>query len=216
MSTPVETRDVATSATRRRYDSLARTYDLRQRLVERLIFRGWRRALWSRVGSGSVLEVGVGTGASFDSYPPGTQIVAVDLSEQMLGRARSRAEREEVSVDLRVMDVQRLDFPDASFDWVVGTFVFCSVPDPVLGLSEVRRVLKPGGIVLLLEHVRGPGPLGPLMDLMNPMMLRISGANMNRRTLSNVEAAGLEVLREERRVAGIFRFIEAGKGGDGN
>jgi len=90
------------------------------------------------------------------------------------------------------MDVQSLDFPDRHFDAAVATFVFCSVPDPIQGLKELARVVKPQGQILLLEHVRLDRPLlGRLMDFINPLVVRMVGANINRRTVDNARMAGL-------------------------
>lgn len=171
----------------------------------------WRQRLWSLVKGPKVLEVGVGTGKNLPYYPPGIEIIAIDLTPGMLARARKRAQKIGLDLDLRLGDVQDLEFPDESFDAVVATFVFCSVPDPVLGLKEVRRVLKPGGQVLLLEHVRSERPvLGRLMDLLNPLVVRLMGPNINRRTVDNVQRAGLKVERVESLGMGdIFKLIIA-------
>ena len=199
-----------TETTRRRYNRVAKTYDLEQRLLDLVAFRRLRHKLWSGLGPGKVLEVGVGTGASFREYPRDRKVIAIDLSEEMLRRATRRAQREGVDVDLRVMDAQHLDFPDASFDSVVSCCVFCSVPDPLLGLSEVRRVLRPGGQALFLEHVRSENAVfGRLMDLVNPMTVRMSGANINRRTVENIRLAGFEVVREAKHMFGLVRLVEA-------
>jgi ubiquinone/menaquinone biosynthesis C-methylase UbiE len=184
----------ATAQTEARYDRIAPIYDLMEAFVEHLAFRHWRKKLWSLVDGEKVLEVGVGTGKNMPYYPNGAQITAIDLSDRMLQQARKRAERLELDVDLRQMDVQALDFPDGAFDAVVASFVFCSVPDPVLGLRELARVTKPGGQILLLEHVRARNAvLGKIMDILNPLVVRIGGANINRRTVKNVERAGLEI-----------------------
>jgi len=107
------------------------------------------------------------------------------------------------------MDAQALAFKDGRFDTVIATFVFCSVPDPVAGLRELRRVLRPDGQLLLLEHVRAEQPLvGALMDLLNPVATRMMGANINRRTVDNVRAAGFELTGVAKH-AGIIRLIEA-------
>ncbi|MBI4492623.1 MAG: class I SAM-dependent methyltransferase [Chloroflexi bacterium] len=199
----------ATAATRARYDRLARFYDLMERGAERR-FGPWRAALWRRVRGPRVLEVGVGTGKNMAYYLRGMAIVAVDLSPRMLERARTRAAREGVAVDLREADVQALPFPDASFDTVVATFVFCSVPDPVLGLRELRRVLVPGGQLLLLEHVLSRRLLlRRLMHLANPLVVRISGANINRETVDNVRRAGFVDLSVEDLWLDIVKLIQA-------
>ncbi|MGB8648413.1 MAG: class I SAM-dependent methyltransferase [Anaerolineae bacterium] len=121
-------------------------------------------------------------------------VTAIDLSDEMLAQANTRAAELGVAVDLREGDVQALSFPDNSFDTAVATFVFCSVPDPIQGLRELNRVVKPGGRILLLDHVRIDGPvIGGLMDLLNPLVVRLWGANINRRTVENVKRAGLEI-----------------------
>ncbi len=112
----------------------------------------------------------------------------------MLDIARRRAHGLDLAADLRLGDAQALEFPDASFDTAVATFVFCSVPNPVLGLRELRRVVQPGGQVLLLEHARSASRLlGALMDILNPVVVRLIGANINRRTVENARGAGLQI-----------------------
>lgn len=176
--------------------------------------RRWRRLLWEEVGGESILEVGVGTGKNMPYYPEGPKITAIDLSAKMLQRARRRAKREGVRVELRQMDAQALDFPDESFDTVVATFVFCSVPNPVQGLQELGRVAKPSGKILLLEHIRPERPwLGWFFDRLNPLVHRLFGFNINRRTLENIERAGLKLERaQDLDRLGIFKLVLARPG----
>ena len=188
------TQERATQLTRARYDRIAGFYDRLERPLERRSFQQWRTMLWERVQGPRVLEIGVGTGKNMPCYHKGWQITALDLSPRMLEQAKRRAEREHVEVDLQLGDAQALPFADASFDTVIATFVFCSVPDPVQGLREAARVLAPFGQLLLLEHVlSGNVILRPLMHLANPLLVRMSGANMNRETVKHVERAGFVV-----------------------
>ncbi|HBY95190.1 MAG TPA: SAM-dependent methyltransferase [Chloroflexi bacterium] len=200
----------ATARTRARYQRIALLYDRMERLAERR-YRSWRAHLWSLVRGPRVLEVGVGTGKNMPFYPPGVEVTAVDLTPGMLERARRRAADLNLDVDLCLGDAQALDFPDATFDDVVATFVFCSVPDPVLGLKELGRVVKPGGRVLLLEHVWAANPIvGALMDVLNPLIVRVTGANINRRTVENVARSGLYLEQvADLGMGGIFRLIVA-------
>ncbi len=157
-----------------------------------------------------VLEIGVGTWKNFPYYQKTWQITAIDLSPRILAQAKRRAEREHIAVDLKLGDAQALPFADASFDTVVATFVFCSVPDPVQGLREAVRVLAPGGQLLLLEHVLSKKAiLRPLMRLANPLMVRMSGANINRETVQNVERAGFTIQDVHDLWGDIFKAIEA-------
>ena len=200
-----------TRATRARYNRLAPFYDRMEAMNERSAFGKWRQDLWRRVRGPRILEVGVGTGKNMPYYPKDAQVTAIDLSPAMLQRAQAKADQAGYVVNLRLMDAQNLDFPDASFDTVVSTCVFCSVPDAVRGLREVRRVTRPGGQILLLEHMRSPNRgVGFLMDLVNPVVVRIMGANINRQTVENVIAAGLTIVRvDDLALGGIVKMIEA-------
>ncbi len=201
---------LATRRTRARYQRISPLYDLMELLPERR-YLSWRSELWQRVRGPRVLELGVGTGKNMPFYPSGVDLTAIDLTPGMLERARKRARRLGLDITLQLGDAQELPFPDASFDSVVATFVFCSVPDPVLGLREARRVLKPDGRLCLLEHMRSPNPaLARVMDWLNPLVVRTMGANINRRTVDNVRAAGF-ALEEVTDIGagGIFKRIIA-------
>ncbi|MFB0537565.1 MAG: class I SAM-dependent methyltransferase [Anaerolineae bacterium] len=203
--------DKATIQTKSRYNRIAPVYDLMEAIVERLAFRRWREKLWSQVEGNRLLEVGVGTGKNILYHPKGVQVTAVDLSDKMLERAQRRAQELDSEVDLRLMDAQKLAFPDTAFDAAVATFVFCSVPDPILGLRELGRVVRPGGQIFLLEHVRVNRPvIGRLMDMFDPFVARLMGPHINRRTVENVKKAGLEIERaEELAPGGLVKLIVA-------
>lgn len=206
------TENKAAEAAKRRYNRIAPVYDFMESLVERSRYSKWREMLWSKVDGTHILEVGVGTGKNLPYYPEDIEITAIDFSERMLSRARDKARKQKNKINLRQMDVQNLEFEDNTFDTVLASFVFCSVPDPVRGLVEVERVCKLGGKVLLLEHVLSANRiLGWLMNLSNPVVVRVIGANINRRTVDNVSKSGLVVERVTNLGAGIFKLIEARK-----
>ena len=204
--------DKATEIAKRRYNRIAPIYDFMESLVERSRFSKWRELLWSQVEGSHILEVGVGTGKNFPHYPANVEITAVDVSEKMLKRAKNKAYRQKIKVNLQQMDVQYLEFEDNTFDTVAASFVFCSVPDPVRGLMEVGRVCKLGGKVVLLEHIISANRiLGWLMNIANPLVVQINGTNINRRTVENVTKANLLVEQVTDLGAGIFKLIEARK-----
>jgi ubiquinone/menaquinone biosynthesis C-methylase UbiE len=196
--------------TRKRYNRIAFFYDLMEAPLEYLRFATWRAMIRERINGGKALEVGVGTGKNLDYYPGGVEITAVDLSPRMLDRARRRVGMLGLNVRLMEMNAQSLAFPDQCFDTVFATFVFCSVPDPVEGLKELRRVCKPDGRLVVLEHVRPANKLvGILFDVLNPFVVRMMGANINRRTIDNIKAAGWQIRTEKKLSSDIVWLIEA-------
>lgn len=200
-----------TETIKKRYDRIAPIFDAMEGMMEKLLFRVWRQRLWNKVETGKILEVGVGTGKNFPYYPAGAEMTAIDFSAAMLDRAKHKTAPQAQPI-LRLMDVQQLDFPDNSFDTVVGTFVFCSVPQPLQGLREVRRVLKPGGRLLLLEHVQSSHRVqAALMHFINPLVVYLVGANINRNTVDNVRLSGFAEVTVDPVSSDIIKLIEARK-----
>ncbi len=200
------------AAIRKRYDRVAPYFEGMEAIMEGLFFKNRRKQLWAKVEGHHILEVGVGTGKNFDYYPKDTRITAIDFSEQMLKQARNKRDRKQIDVELEVMDIQSLYFADNSFDTVICSFVFCSVPSAAKGLKELYRVCKPGGQVLLLEHVLSSKPvLAAVMNLLNPVVVALAGANINRNTVKNVKACAFTSVHVDERSSDIIKLIEARK-----
>ncbi|ADH98163.1 class I SAM-dependent methyltransferase [Salisediminibacterium selenitireducens] len=200
-----------TERVRRRYNRNAAIYDL----IDRSISGKQRRELL-QYARGEILEVGVGTGANLPYYPKGVRVTGIDLSPGMLKKAKERMVTlaGDTDIHLEEMDVEELPFADKTFDTIVTSCVYCSVPDPVKGMKEMRRVLKDDGEILMLEHMRSENPvIGFGMDLVNPVVRRLWGANINRDTMGNLEAAGLDVRAEVRVMGTIMRRLTVRKAG---
>ncbi|MFT8889685.1 MAG: methyltransferase domain-containing protein [Ethanoligenens sp.] len=190
-----------------KYNRAAHFYDFFEGPMELLSLKKWRQELMAQL-EGRVLEVGVGTGKNIPYYPKCLSVTAIDFSEKMLSKAEKKIVNCHSQVQLNLMDVQHLDFPDDSFDTVLSTCVFCSVPDPVEGLKEIRRVCKPGGKIVMLEHVRSENALlGPIMDVFNPIVFNLYGANINRKTLDNIRKAGFASILAQNLFFDIVKLI---------
>ena len=197
-----------TATARRRWDRASAMYNWQVWPMELMGMRRFRRQALDQVTGPRVLEVGVGTGINLPDYPPGVEVDGIDLSPGMLARARRRTGIR-AQIRLHEMDVQQLAFEAGTFDNVVSTCVFCSVPDPIAGFKEIRRVLKPDGRAVFLEHVRPNGPrLGRIFDRLDPLVSR-AGPHINRRTVENVRAAGLTVATERNLWVDIVKLIVA-------
>lgn len=159
---------------------------------------------------GDVLEIAVGTGRNLPLYPPDVRITGIDLSASMIAIARARAIELGRDADLRVGDAQSLDLPDAAFDSVVCTLGLCSVPDPRAVAAEMRRVLRPGGRVLLLEHVRSPRPIiRTIQRALEPITVWLEGDHLLREPLEFLTAERFEIEEVERSRLGIVERAAA-------
>lgn len=200
--------DKNTEIIRRRYDRASLLYDLMEAPMEMMALKEWRIALMKEL-QGKVLEVGVGTGKNIAFYPDGLDITAIDFSEKMLAKAKTKAQQLSKKVKLLHMDAQKMEFPDNCFDTVFTTCVFCSVPDPIKGLKEIRRVCEQDGKIIMIEHVRSEkAVIGLIMDVLNPIVVNMHGANINRRTVNNIEAAGFSNIKVTNLWHDIVKKIE--------
>ncbi len=196
---------------RRIWDRMAPGYDKKVRLPERFLFSGGREWVCSRARV-EVLEISIGTGRNLAFYAPDVRIVGVDISAGMLEIAGKHAAELGRDVDLRVGDAQALEFPDSSFDTAVCTLALCSIPDPRAALAEMRRVLRPGGRVLLLEHVRSPGlVVRTIQRALEPIMVRLEGDHLLREPLDLLEIERFEVEELERSKLGLVERVAARK-----
>lgn len=200
-----------TERVRRLYDEAAAKYDRLLGLYENRLFGDGRRWVAAQA-RGDVLEIAVGTGRNLPFYPLEARLTAIDLSPAMLEVARRRARELGRDVDLRVGDAQALDFPDESFDTVVFTLALCTIPDDRRAVAEAKRVLRPGGQLLLLEHVRSPRRLvRAVQRVLEPIFVRCAADHLLREPLDAVAAEGFVVAEIERSKWGIVERLAARK-----
>ncbi len=198
-----------TERVRRRYDEFASKYDGLVGVAETVLFGNGRRWVGAQA-RGDVLEIAVGTGRNLPSYPRDVRLTGIDVSPAMLAIARRRAQELDRPVDLRVGDAQALPFPDARFDTVVSTLALCTIPDDRRAVAEARRVLRPGGHLLLLEHVCSPiRPVRAVQRLLDPLFRRFAADHLLREPLRHLEAEGFVIDCLERSKLGIVERVSA-------
>jgi ubiquinone/menaquinone biosynthesis C-methylase UbiE len=191
------------------YDSYAPGYDRGMDALDRTLFRGGRDWVCQKA-RGRVLEIAIGTGRNLAHYPAGVRLTGVEQSPAMLEVARRRAAELGLEADLRLGDAQSLDFPAGSFDTVVCTLSLCTIPDDARAVSEVRRVLRPGGRFLLLEHVRSPvRPVRMLERLLDPFAVRAQCDHLLREPLDHLIREGFKIELLERSRLGLVERVAA-------
>jgi ubiquinone/menaquinone biosynthesis C-methylase UbiE len=192
-------------------DKEAPRYDRRISFLERVLFGGGREWVCSRA-EGDVLELAAGTLRNLQHYPEGVKLTAVELSPEMAAIGRKRAEELGREIDLRVGDVQNLDLPDESFDTVTCTLSFCTIPDTRAAAEEAFRVLRPGGKLLMLEHVRSPAAAVRTVErLLEPLSVRFLADHLTREPLDYLPGTGFEIDEVHRSKWGIVERLRAHK-----
>jgi ubiquinone/menaquinone biosynthesis C-methylase UbiE len=208
---PATTGDTTTARLRRYWDKHAPKYDQEMQFFDRKLF-GDTRAWVCSQATGAVLEVAIGTGLNLDFYPADIRLTGVDFSPAMLDQARDRARQLGRTVDLAEGDAHALAFPDNSFDTVVCTFSLCAIPDDRQAVAEMRRVLRPGGLLLLADHIAGSAwPTRAVQWLLERITIPLGGEHFRRRPLEQVRAQGFQVERQERFKLGIVERLAARK-----
>jgi ubiquinone/menaquinone biosynthesis C-methylase UbiE len=195
----------------RAYDEIADGYEKRVWFDQHILgVARQRKRLLSRA-RGKILDVACGTGLNIPFFPAASDVTAVDLSPRMLDAARKSAIKYGLKVEFAVMDAERLEFPDESFDTVVSTLSTCTFPNPVRALQEMKRVCRPDGLILLLEHGHSSMPwLARFQDRNEYQHYQDhAGCRWNQDPLDLVASAGMTISRSKRAVLGIFHSIEA-------
>jgi ubiquinone/menaquinone biosynthesis C-methylase UbiE len=194
---------------RRYWDRKSATYDAEMSVWDRRLF-GDSREWACGQASGDVLEVAVGTGLNLPNYPGGVRLTGLDLSAGMLDLARDRARTLGRAVTLKQGSAHELPFDDASFDTVVCTFGLCAIPDHAAAVGEMARVLRPGGRLILVDHVASSAwPVRGMQWLVERASVPLAGEHFRRRPLKQVEALGLVVERRERFKLGLVERLVA-------
>jgi len=198
---------------RRYFDKLAPKYDRSMQRCERF-FLGHGREWATARASGEVLELAVGTGLNLPQYPSSSKVVGIDLSEQMLAVARTRISGCGIGDRVRVEpgDVQVLGFSEDSFDTVVSTYTFCTIPDPAAAAREAFRALRPGGRFLLVEHGPSTSRVAyAAQRALDPLFVRFQADHITRDPVPYVAGAGFGVDEVHRSKAGIVFHVAATK-----
>lgn len=200
-----------TTKIQRRYNRFASIYDWVESPIEKYLFSHLRKEIFKDL-KGKVLEIGVGTGKNLQYYNFNkVDYTGIDFSKKMLAKAKKK---NFPKAKLLEMDAQELNFKDNTFDYIITSFVLCSIPDPVKALREMKRVLKMEGKIIMLEHVRSKNkPIALWQDIHNPITKYFFGFNMNRKTKENIINAGLIMTKDQSLALGdVLRLFEARKG----
>lgn len=200
-----------TVSTRNKWDRAAATFDLMAGEGAEKRWQPHKQKLFARMGEGRILFMALGTGLDIACFPPQRNITAIDISPEMLKYAKPRMAQYNGELAAQVMDVHDLSFDDNHFDQIFSSCSFCSVPDPIEGLQSLKRVLKPGGELLMFEHTGSQFfPFNLMLNIMTALSRRF-GPAMNRPTTDNVRKAGFEVIEVDNIYLDVVKIIRAQK-----
>lgn len=198
---------------KKKYDRNSSLYDLFESPIEKFIFSKWRKRVLSNI-KGKVLEIGVGTGKNLQYYNyKKVNLTGIDISKGMLSKAKEKAEMNNYPVKLQLANAEKLPFNNNSFDYIIATFVLCSIPNPIKALTEMKRVLKKEGKIILLEHLLSKNKLIEFIEhLHNPFTKYLFGFNVNRDTIGNIKKSGLKIVKEKNLAfKDVFKELEVRK-----
>ena len=197
--------------TQRKWDKAAKNFDVMAGYGPEKRWEPFKRALFEKMGDGKILFLAIGTGLDVPFFPPGRNIVGIDISKRMLDKARPRVQAYSGNIELRQVDVHEMPFADEEFDQIFTSCTFCSVPRPIDGLRALHRVLKPGGELHMFEHTGSRYfPFNAMMNLMTPLTRKV-GPDMNRPTVGNVQAAGFKLTEVKHVYLDVVKTISATK-----
>jgi ubiquinone/menaquinone biosynthesis C-methylase UbiE/predicted ester cyclase len=200
-----------TERVRRIFDKQAPKYDKSMSRFEKLLFAGNREWVCERA-EGEVLELAAGTARNLPFYSASVSVTGIELSPEMAELGRLRAEEVGREIDMRVGDATDVPFADESFDTVVCTYGLCTIPDDAAAIREAKRVLRPGGRILLAEHVRSPNRLvRTIQRALEPFAHRFGGDHLLREPLDHLAQEGFQVEKVSRSKAGWVELVSATK-----
>lgn len=186
------------------YDKYAKGYDKAFAPFEKRFLAKWRKETLSYLPENAqILEIGAGTGANFEFYPTSKCAVASEISIKMLEVAKQKTNE----IKLVQADAKKLPFAANSFDAAFATLVFCSIPKPENAFMELRRIIKPNGKIILLEHIRPKGFLGYVFDFLNIFTMFLIEDCFNRQTAKLAKDSGLKIIEIKEKAFGIVNLI---------
>jgi ubiquinone/menaquinone biosynthesis C-methylase UbiE len=187
----------------------AKWYDTFMNPLEKKKFKQIRKDLISKA-AGRVLELGSGTGVNFPLYQDVEKVTAIEPSPHMIDKSKAKLKKTSVPIEVIKAGAEELPFEDNTFDTIVATLVFCTIPNPEKAILEIKRVCKPEGKILLFEHVKMENRfLAKLQDWLTPAWKKVcDGCCLNRNTIALIEAHEISIVKVEEFFSDLFILVE--------